>query len=175
MSAPYAEYLNTLDKQEVINTLAEIRNPFEIAFFGTKNGFNFCSGIRTGHSFLCSKYYAIEIDRMYQKAAMTAFKWEKHLIDRCSIDEFLRKIEGRNLIAFERRCNLNTQDIRSFQYPDNPIFLFGAEDFGVPDRLLERANAIVSIPISGFALDLNMAVACGMVCLDWYSKYTKGK
>lgn len=175
MSAPYADYVKSEDKQFIKDTLAEIRNPFDIAVYSSANYFNFGAILRIGHNFLASKYWAVEIekDEYYAKAAMTAKQWEKERISFVKNEEFLSQIEGRNLVAFERRATLDSHDIRHFEYPDNPILLFGSEKYGVPDALLARANHVVSIPVLGLVYDHNVAVAAGIACYDWLSKHGK--
>lgn len=162
-------------KDEVLQTLSEIAHPVEVAVWGSENSFNFGAIIRTCHNFLVRKMYAIDMDWYYKKAAMTALQWQKQNINMMSSEEFLRGTTNRNIIALERRENLDTQDIRCFEYPENPILLFGSEKTGVPEELLQSAKNIVSIPVCGFVLDYNIATACGIVLYDWYSKYTRNK
>jgi tRNA G18 (ribose-2'-O)-methylase SpoU len=108
---------------------------------------------------------------MYEKATMGTHKYEN--IYRHSTEEFLRYCEGRPLIAFERRLGMVNEDLRYFRYPPNSVLLFGSEKGGVPDVLLERADAVVSIPQFGIHNDMNLSVAVGIVLYDWVSKNVK--
>jgi tRNA G18 (ribose-2'-O)-methylase SpoU len=172
MAAFWADYIKSEDKNFVKETLNEIRNPLEIGIFGSKNYFNMGSIIRTGHNFLVSGYHAIECPAYYEKAAMTARPWEKDRIKYHETPEaFIEATKGRNIIAFERRSNLDSQDIRQFKYPEFPILLFGSEDSGIPDAILARADAIVSIPIEGLVNDFNVAIAAGIAMYDWKVKH----
>ena len=105
---------------------------------------------------------------MYEKATMGTHKYENIVKD--SIDDFMQFSAGRNIVAFERRHDLQTTDIRNFEYPENPILLFGSEKFGVPDILLERATNIVHIPQFGIHNDMNLSVAVGIVLYDFINK-----
>lgn len=174
MVAFWAEYIKNEDKQFVKDTLNELRHPVEIAVWGSENYFNLGSIIRTGHNFLVNKFHAIQCPAYYEKAAMTARPWEKdRVINYGSVDHFIDAINGRNLVAFEKRSDLDTQDIRWYEYPSNPILLFGSEKTGVPDAILKRADAIVSIPIHGLVADFNVAVAAGIAMYSWLDQYTK--
>lgn len=166
--------LSGFTKDEIMAELQLLRHPVEIACFGTDNHFNFGAIIRTAHCFLARKMYAIDIEWYYKKAAMTALKWEKQNIIKCSLNEFLEQTKDRNIVAFERRPGMKSEDIRTFSYPDNPILLFGNEREGVPDILLERADHICSIPCFGFVNDLNISVAAGIALNDFITKYTMG-
>ena len=173
MVAPYSDYINSLPKEEVKKALDEVRNPVEIAIWGCKNTFNFGAIIRTGHSFLVSGFWAIDIPWYYEKAAMTSMRWERDRIKERTTSQFLEETQGRNIVAFEKRCDLNCEDIRTFEYPENPILLLGSENDGIPDVLLGRAGKIVTIPILGLCNDLNIACAAGIICYDWYNKHTR--
>lgn len=174
MSASYAYFVSSLPKEEVIETLDSCRRPVEIAVYGSKNYFNFGSILRLGHGFMVGGYYAIDIPDYYKKAAMTANKWEKSHIKKVSIEGFLEQTVGRNIVAFEKRDTLPKEntDLRFFDFPENPILLFGAEDFGIPEELLWRANSIVTIPVLGLTHDQNVANVCAIALYAWDCQYS---
>jgi tRNA G18 (ribose-2'-O)-methylase SpoU len=175
MVAPYADFISSLSKKEIRDELAKIRNPIEIAVYGSKNGFNFGCIVRTGHSFLVKKYWAIDMPQIYEKAMMTARRFDEHLINKVSLQEFLEKNSGRCIVGFERRIgsNLPVEDIRKFKYPEDCILLFGSENFGIPDELLAACTHLVTIPIDGLVADLNVSVAAGIALYDWKNKQLK--
>lgn len=167
------------EKEEVMDVLNEIANPIELAVWGTSNYFNFGSLIRTSHNFAVRKMWGVDLWQdpnnkttkpYYKRAAMTSHKWMRQNIHCVTTEEFLEKIEGRNVVAFERREGLQTEDLRSFVWPDEPVLLFGSEGNGVPDDLLERADHIVSIPVAGFVLDFNLAQSAAVGLYDWLLK-----
>ena len=173
MVASYSLSLRNTSTAEVCAALNEVRFPYEVAIYGCKNNFNFGAILRTGNAFLCKRYYAIDIDWYYKRAAMTAHRFEKQNIVKCSTDEFTSLAEGRNVVAFEKRDGLNPVAIQDFIYPKNPILLFGNEDTGVPEELLNISKHIVSIPMYGTIWDLNIALACGIAMNDFVSKHTR--
>ena len=175
MSAPYALSLRNIPTNEVCAALDEVRFPYEVAVYGSKNGFNFGAVLRTGNAFLCRRYYSIDMDQYYERAAMTAHKYEKHNIVKCSTSEFLEKTADRNIVAFEKRDGVESASIYDFKFPENPILLFGSETDGVPAELLARANHIVSIPMYGTIWDLNIALAAGIAMHTVVKQLTCGK
>jgi tRNA G18 (ribose-2'-O)-methylase SpoU len=164
---------NEFLKDEILEALAEIRNPFEIAVFGSENSFNFGAIIRTSHNFLSKRLWGVDVSWYYPKAAMTARQWEKQNIHLVSIDEFLVQNKDRNIVAFERKNDLDSKDLRTFIYPENPILFFGSEKTGVPNAILAKAHSVVSIPVQGFVLDYNVATAAGIACYDWLLKHSR--
>lgn len=170
MAASWANDVRNIPKQEIREILAPIRRPVEVAVFGSKNSFNLSAIIRSGHSFLVSRYWGIEIKTLYEKAMMSARRFDEHLINLVSIDEFLEQTKDKQIVAFEKREGLNSTDIRDFVYPKECVLLFGSEDSGIPKPLIERANHIVHIPMLGLMHDLNIACAATVALFDQFSK-----
>jgi tRNA G18 (ribose-2'-O)-methylase SpoU len=167
----YNPDLSGFTREEICDALDEVRQPVSIAIFGSKNEFNIGGMIRTAHNFLVRDIHLVEVEWFYEKGALSTLKYEKRNLKRWStLRSFIDAMSGQNIIAFERRIELNTKDIRSYRYPSNPVLFFGNEQYGVPDEILERANDIVSIPMLGLNNDHNVSVACGIVLYDWFYK-----
>lgn len=168
--------LSSFSREEVIDTLSEIRHPFDVAVYHSENYFNLGAIVRQFHCMLGTNLYTIECDDMYKKACMGTLKYEKQNIIKCpTVDNFLELTKDRNVIACERRPGMATTDIRGFQYPERPILIFGSEKFGINDRLLERASHVISIPVFGVTNDYNVSAAAGVVMYDWiYKHYVRG-
>lgn len=171
MAAPWADFIRELPRQEIRDSLDQIRNPFEMAFHHNKNSFNFSASLRTGNAFLCGGYHRIEIEQTYDKAAMTAKRFENHLVNIWrSTEDFLEGTKGRNIVGIEKRFGLDSKDIRDFEWPENPIMLFGNEDSGLPDDLLDKCCAVIHIPSNGLVHSLNVANAAAIATYDIYVK-----
>jgi tRNA G18 (ribose-2'-O)-methylase SpoU len=159
-------------REEIRDTLNEVRFPVEVAVWHTDNYYNFGAIVRNCHNFLVRSIHAIDVASdsglMYEKATMGTHKYEN--IYRHSTQEFLNYIGDRPLIAFERRHGLVNEDLRYYSYPANSVLLFGSERGGVPDVLLNRADSVVSIPQFGIHNDMNLSVAVGIVLYDWVNK-----
>lgn len=165
--------LSDFSKEEICESLGEVRFPYEIAVHSSENYFNMGAIIRTGHSFLCRKYWMVDFDKFYEKAAMGTCKWEK--IEKVTLAEFFGAIGTRPIVVFERRKDLKMVDIHTFEYPENPILFFGSEKFGVPDDIVKRAYAVVTIPLYGVHNDLNLSIAAGIATYDFVTKYLYNK
>lgn len=160
--------LADFSKEEIREALDDVRHPFDVAIYSSENYFNFGAIVRVGHGFLCRKFWQVDFTKFYKKASMGAHKWEN--IEKVTLAEFWEKIGSRPVVVFEKRPELDSQDIRFFEYPENPVLFFGSEKYGVPDEVIERAHSIVSIPVFGIHNDFNQAVAAGIAMYDWITK-----
>ena len=161
-------------KQEVRDCLNEIRHPFDVAVYGCKNYFNFGAIVRIAHNFLASNLYAIDLEKYYKKASMCGNTYEN--IHKQTLEEFSIMALKRSIVSFERRPpDLESEPLSTFVWPDRPIMVFGAEDTGVPDEILEVSSNIVTIPVYGVLNDHNVAVAAGIAMYDWTNKHYAGK
>ena len=157
-------------KEEIRECLNEIRHPFDVAVYGCKNYFNFGAIVRIAHNFLARDLYAVDLDSYYKKASMCGNKYEN--IHKQKLEEFSIMASGRSVVSFERRPpKLVSEPLSTFVWPENPIMVFGSEDAGVPDEILDISSNIVTIPVYGVLNDHNVAVASGIAMYDWTSKY----
>lgn len=163
--------LGNLTKEEIRETLDEIRHPFDVAVYSSENYFNMACIIRTCHANLCNKIWQVDFTKFYKKATMGTHKYEN--IAKVSLNEFLSLNAERNIIVFERNDILTTKDIRYFTYPSNPILFFGSEKFGVPEQVIKAAHSVVSIPMFGLHNDLNISVAAGIAIYDFILKMSR--
>ena len=70
-----------------------------------------------------------------------------------------------SLVAVEQTSR--SRDVRDFKHPERAIYLLGAEDRGVPQDLLKRADSVVEIPSERC---LNVAVAGSIILYDRLAK-----
>lgn len=70
-----------------------------------------------------------------------------------------------SLVAVEQAPR--SRDIRDFNHPERAIYLLGAEDRGVPQDLLKKADSVIEIPSEKC---LNVAVAGSIVLYDRLAK-----
>lgn len=162
---------NTPD--EVRALLAPLRNDFTIALHAADNAFAVGAIIRVAHSFLAREIVIIGDAPYYEKASMGMEKYED--VVRVADDEaFLAHVGDRPLWAVEKdHATTSLHAVSSF--PRDVVLLFGSERFGVPERLVRRAQAVVGIPIYGVNHSLPLAVAAGIVMNEWARrKYTSG-
>ena len=86
-----------------------------------------------------------------------------------SFEEYKDSFINSRVIALTKKSN---NSISSIQYKDTDIFLFGREDTGLPDKIMNNCEIVAGIPMPGGenhlnrigVRSLNLSVACGIVC-----------
>jgi tRNA G18 (ribose-2'-O)-methylase SpoU len=150
---------------EVRAALATVRNDFTIALHAADNAFAVGAIIRVAHSFLAREIVLIGDAPYYEKASMGMEKYES-VVRLPDDDAFLARIHGRPLWAVEK--DHATIDVNTLErFPPDVVLLFGSERFGIPNALVERADAVIGIPIYGVNHSLPLAVAAGIVMNEY--------
>src|SRR2546428_413020 len=107
------DFKNDFLKCEIIDILKEIRYLVFIVVFGLCNEFNLGGIICLVYVFFMNEIYIIEVSGFYKKGVVLMLPYERENIRNWnSVDDFIKSIKGRNIVAFERRESLTTKDIR---------------------------------------------------------------
>lgn len=71
------------------------------------------------------------------------------------------------VIAIENNIEFEIENLYSFNFPSNPLFLFGEEGCGLSNETLSRAAKIVQIPNFGSVRSLNVGTASGIIMSEY--------
>jgi tRNA G18 (ribose-2'-O)-methylase SpoU len=154
-----------LPPDEVRALLAPLRNAFSVAVYNCQNAFAVGAIIRVAHSFLVREIVIIGNAPWYEKASMGMQRYENVVI---VPDEgaFFQHVAERPVWAVEKdHATVALYDVQA--YPEDVVLLLGSERAGLPLSLIERAEAVVGIPMYGVNHSLPVAVAAGIVLSDW--------
>ena len=84
-----------------------------------------------------------------------------------SQEGFLKSLpRGTALVAIE--LTKDAIPLTEFNHPKKAIYLLGAEDFGIPNELIDKCNSVIKIPFNKNSF--NVAVAGSMVLYDRFLK-----
>ena len=86
-----------------------------------------------------------------------------------SFNDYKNKFIRSRIIALTKKSN---NSISNINYKNTDILLFGREDTGLPDNIMQKCEIISGIPMPGGenklksdgVRSLNLSVACGIVC-----------
>jgi tRNA G18 (ribose-2'-O)-methylase SpoU len=157
----YYHYWKTEAIKADLNTK---RHNFSILISNKLRDFNIGTVIRNSNAFLGAKIYVYGRKRFDRRGTVGTHHYE-NLVYINSLDELP---EGK-LIAMDNVPGAKA--IESFEWPDEHFtMIFGQEQVGVPDELLEVSDDIVYITQYGSVRSLNVGVASGIAMFDYLSK-----
>ena len=139
-----------------------IRGFFEIGVYHIKSEINIGTLWRSAYQLGASGIFTI--GKRYKKQASDTYKATRHIPLRhyLDIDEMLsNRPTGARLIGVE----MGGQVLSTFNHPQQAIYLLGAEDHGLPDRIIEQCNSIVSLEAIN-TLSYNVAIAGSLIMYD---------
>lgn len=92
---------------------------------------------------------------------------------------FISQLSGRTIIAIENNIpeySHKTVNLFNYQYNDivEPIFLFGEENKGLSDFILDKCDIILTIPNYGSVRSLNVGTTSGIV-MGLYRNFAETK
>jgi tRNA G18 (ribose-2'-O)-methylase SpoU len=144
--------------------LEPLRADMSIAVIRAKNPFNVGAIIRVAHSFLVREIFLIGTEPYYERASMGMHRYET-IVECPDEADFLARAEGRPLISVERDHARTT--LWQVDFPKNVILVFGNEDAGIPQGLLDASLETIAIPMYGINHSFPVAIAAGMVLCEW--------
>ena len=107
-------------------------------------------------------------DKYLKRAGLDYWRHvDVHLYE--SFDEYKNSFKNSRIIALTKKSN---NLISNIIYKDTDILLFGREDTGLPDNIMDKCEIVAGIPMPGGenqlkiggVRSLNLSVASGIVC-----------
>tara|TARA_A100001388_G_scaffold239303_1_gene194495 strand:- start:1909 stop:2379 length:471 start_codon:yes stop_codon:yes gene_type:complete len=89
-----------------------------------------------------------------------------------NFEAFLKAKQNKRIISFSKK---NGTYLNNFNFYENDILLFGREDKGLPDEIIEKSDSLVSIFMPNLVIpeknnkgvrSLNLSVACGIALYE---------
>lgn len=163
------DHLKCFSVEQIKNKYSQNTINASSAMMHVTGDFNLSTLIRTSNFFGYQKVFYVGGKKNYDRRGTVG---THHYIDVCFIkteDEFVKivKNDGYKLIAIENNINYYTENF--FEYIDNvkvnekQLFLFGEEQCGLSEYMLDNSDRILSIPSNGTVRSLNVGTASGIV------------
>ena len=89
-----------------------------------------------------------------------------------NFDEFMESKLNKRIISFSKKNGLYLKD---FKFKEDDVLLFGREDSGLPDYIIEKSDFLISIfmpnlqtgnNLQNGVRSLNLSVACGIAIYE---------
>jgi tRNA (guanosine-2'-O-)-methyltransferase len=142
------------------------RGYFGIGIYHTKTKANVGTLWRSAFNFGAA--FIFTIGRRYEKQSSDTVRADKHipLYHYITFEEFYENTPFNcQLIAIEQSDK--SVDVKKFTHPERCIYLLGAEDHGLPDKILDKSKKIVHIDTPQC---LNVATAGSIIMFDRLNK-----
>ena len=120
-----------------------------------------------------------KLDDKYLKRAGLDYWHLMNIVNYPNFDIFKKAKRNNRLISFSKKNGIY---LRDFKFQKNDVLLFGREDNGLPDNIIEKSESLVSIymPNKGSDLNnnigvrsLNLSVACGIALYEAHKQINK--
>lgn len=164
------DHLKSQSVEAIKNYCADNCVNAAVAMTHSKNDFNLSSMGRAANFFGFKEVYYIEGKRGFDRRGCvgthnyTPFKYCQ------SKEDFWNQIKDKYVpIAVENNVNYSLFNVFEFEFPLNPIFIFGEEMEGLSDDVLVKCEKIITIPVFGSVRSLNVA-SCAAVIMALYRK-----
>jgi tRNA G18 (ribose-2'-O)-methylase SpoU len=153
------------EAETVRDALKPLRNRIRVALFSFGNPFAIGAAIRVSHSFLVDEILIVGDAPFYEKASMGMEKYET-IVRLADESDLLRHCAGRPLWAVEKvAAATNLYGVP--EIPDDVVFVFGSERFGIPANFLAQCTQTVALPMFGVNNSFPVAITVGMVLGEW--------
>ncbi len=145
------------------------RLPFVVAVINMSKEMNIGSLLRTAHAAAARELLLVGEASFNTYASATADRWTEvtHLATPADLIAHA-SAQNMSLVSVEREAR--AVNLFEAAYPPRPIFVLGAEKFGVPAEVLDASALIVEIPQWGLVPSLNVAAAGSVVLYDYLAK-----
>ena len=154
MSKPIRKGIELMTKKK--------RGYFGLAIYHPKNHHNWGTLIRTAN--ILGADFIATIGERFRPQSSDTLKSHKHVpVFRFkNFEEFYQSMPyGARLIGIE--LDANAKDIGNFKHPDTAVYLLGAEDHGLPERVMNDCHQLVKLKGD---TSMNVAVAGSIVLYD---------
>ena len=120
-----------------------------------------------------------KLEDKYLKRAGLDYWHLMNIVNYPDFDVFKKAKRNNRLISFSKKNGIY---LRDFKFEKNDVLLFGREDNGLPDNIIEKCEALVSIYMPNKASDLNnnigvrslnLSVACGIALYEAHKQINK--
>lgn len=145
------------------------RGYFGIGIFHPKKNVNIGTLWRSAYNFGASFIFTIGRSGIKQSSDTTKAHRHIPLFEYKTFEEFYKSLPyGCDLIGVEQ--DKKSLDLQSFIHPERAVYLLGAEDNGLPQKILNKCSGLVEIDSP---LCLNVSVAGSIVMYDRQNSWKK--
>jgi len=158
----------SLTNDEIKAKLRETAFPYAVCIEHWLQDFNIATCIRNANAFNASEVFYLGEKKWHRTGSLgvqnyTPIKFLQ------SIDEFLKLKTKYTIVGVDNYSG--AIPINNFEYPDNPLFVFGGEGPGLTPGMQELCEHMIYIPQFGSVRSINAGTASGIIMNDFVTKF----
>ena len=154
-----------MTNEQVFDALSKNRTSLEIAIENVEHDFNIGSIVRTANSFNVSKVHIIGKKKYNRRGAMCTDKYLE-IVHHPTLNDFLKTQNGRELVAIENNTP-RAKELHDKIFAKNTTLIFGSENSGITEELLEKAADVRHIESFGSTRSVNVGAAAAIAMYEW--------
>ena len=154
-----------MTNEQVFSALEQKRISIEIAIENVEHDFNIGSIIRTANSFNVSKVHIIGKKKYNRRGAMCTDKYLT-IAHYPTVTDFLKTQTSRELVAIENNLS-RAKPLHEKRFVKNTTLIFGSENSGITDELLNRAHDVRFIESFGSTRSVNVGAAAAIAMYEY--------
>jgi tRNA G18 (ribose-2'-O)-methylase SpoU len=157
----------------IVADLDTKRNNFTILCSNLYNDFNIATVIRNANAFLAKKVVIYGSKQYDRRGTVGTHKYThfEHLREEHDLSEYLEKNCFDRIVGIDNVAS--AKNIMEYSWPEREksvLMIFGQEQVGIPQNLLDICDDVVYIPQYGSVRSLNVGTASGIAMYDYASK-----
>lgn len=154
-----------MTNEQVFDALSKNRTDLEVAIENVEHDFNIGSIVRTANSFNVKKVHIIGKKKYNRRGAMCTDKYLE-IIHHASLEDFLKTQKNRELVAIENNTP-RAKELHTKIFTKNTTLIFGSENNGITEELLEKASDVRYIESFGSTRSVNVGAAAAIAMYEW--------
>ena len=142
------------------------RADFTSVFINLSHDYNKAVGVRNHNAFAGKDIWFIGNKQWDKRGAVGTYHYEDiHYAS--NWDNFILHKPDGPLVCVDNVGDIRQVSLGSFDMPANSIFVYGEENSGIPQEILDQADYILNIPMRGSVRSLNVSVSSGIIMYEY--------
>ena len=160
---------------DIVADLDTKRNNFYVLCSNLYNDFNISTVIRNANAFLSKKVIIYGNKQFDRRGAVGTHHYThfQHIKTESGISDFLEQNKFHRIVGIDNvdgAKSITKYDWGSPSNSEDVLMIFGQEQVGIPQDLLDLCDDVVYIPQYGSVRSLNVGTASGIAMYDFCSK-----
>lgn len=154
--------------EEIKDVLDTRRQPLQIAVENVSRDFNMGTIVRNANAFNVSMIHVVGRKQWNKRGAMVTDRY-MNITYHPTVADFVAAVPDCSIIGID---NIDgSQPLASVKLPQNAVLVFGSEDDGLSQEMIDACEQVVAIEQFGSTRSVNVGVASGIAMYAWLQQH----